>query len=139
MFPSPDHPVYRDVFEAILTALASEGTAPLYLELDLTATEIFADLFFGEFDGDEEERYRWTYDLYRDVAEAVKGAFEPELGDGSRRRLESVRFRLGTFTDLEPWLGREVLGERFDGGRVVDRPTGTRRMLSEMAPQWHVW
>jgi len=73
--------------------------------------------------------------MYRDVAEAIKAAFESPT---SKRTIKSLRFRLKVFSDLEPWLEREVLGERFKGRarRMPGRGRG-RRLLEEKVPRWH--
>ncbi|KAK3374689.1 hypothetical protein B0H63DRAFT_255437 [Podospora didyma] len=125
-------------FRAVLSALAARSyedgsdTAPLALELDLLSPHVFVDLFIGDMDEDDEEQFRWTYDLYIDVARAVRESFQDTGG-----RLSSVRFRLATFTDLEPWLEREVLGERFVG-TVQPATKGPRRILTERVPKYHV-
>lgn len=89
----------------------------------------------GDMDEDDEDRFRWTYDMYRDVAVALREAFGSET-TSSRRRLKSLRFRLGTFTDLQGWLERDVLGgQRFDG---VLQPEGIRRILNQRVPRYHL-
>jgi len=108
------------------------GTTPITLELDLRAAYLFSELYVGDMDLDDEPRLRWIYDLYLDVAEAVKGAF----GEGTGlRMIESIKFRLGVFSDLESWLEREVMGQRFQGTVVVE---GRRRILAERVPRWHL-
>lgn len=106
----------------------TKALRPLALEVDLRATYVFAELFIGDMD---EERFRWTYNLYRKVAQVMRNDFH---GGSGVRQLGSVRFRLGTFTDLEPWLEREVLGDRFLG--TVQQPIkmGRPRILSERVP-----
>lgn len=120
-----DH--YRPDFRAALARLAAEcGPDRLDLELDLQAVYRFSILFEGDHEPDEEDRFRWTYDLYIDVAEMVCAELP-----GLRR----VRFHLGTYSDLEQWLAREVLGKRFLGS--VDPPNGRRRTLSQIPPSYH--
>lgn len=120
-----DH--YRPDFRAALARLAAECDPDrLDLELDLQAVYRFSRLFEGDHDPDEEDRFRWTYDLYIDVAETVCAELP-----GLRR----VRFHLGTYSDLEKWLEREVLGERFLGS--VEPPKGRRRGLSQKFPSYH--
>lgn len=120
-----DH--FRSDFRAALARLAAEvGPARLDLELDLQAVYWFSQLFDGDSEPDEEDRFRWTYDLYIDVAEIVCA----ELPG-----LRGVRFHLGTYSNLEPWLAREVLGERFLGS--VEPPKGRRRGLSWEFPSYH--
>lgn len=122
---------YRSDFRAVLALLAGHTGLPrLELELDLTATYRYAKK--SEYNTDwraKEELYRWTYDLYLDIAEAVCA-----LADS----LRIVRFRLGTFTDLEPWLEREVLGERFSESaeRSVGEPA-TARQEDSRIPEYH--
>lgn len=48
---------------------------------------------------------------------------------------KGVRFRLATFADLEPWLAREVLGERLMGS--VEPSEQRRRPLSDNVPLYH--
>lgn len=117
---------YRSDFRAALARLAAEvGPARLDLELDLQAVWWFSQLFDGDSEPDEEDRFRWTYDLYIDVAEIVCA----ELPG-----LRGVRFLLSTYSDLEKWLEREVLGERFLGS--VEPPKGRRRGLSQEFPSY---
>ena len=104
--------------------------------MDLNGTYEFAGVFDGlegVMDDSLEERFSWTYDLYLDVAHAVHQAFRKP----GRRRLGEVRFLLGTFRDLEPWLAREVLGDLFTGS--VKRPAekGRARTMSDKVPPWH--
>lgn len=118
---------YRSDFRAALARLAAEvSPARLDLELDLGAVWSFSQLFDGDNEPDEEDRFRWTYDLYIDVAEIVCA----ELPG-----LRGVRFHLATYSDLEKWLEREVLGERFLGS--VEPPKGRRRGLSQAFPSYH--
>lgn len=118
---------YRRDFRAALARLAAEADpARLHLELDLQAVWGFSQLFAGDNNPDDEDRFRWTYDLCVDVAEMVCA----ELPG-----LRGVRFRLATFSDLQPWLQREVLGGRFQGS--VDPPNALRRSLSQELPSYH--
>lgn len=120
-----DH--YRPNLRAALARLAAEGDlARLELDLDLHAAWWFSKLFEGDSEPDEEDRFRWTYELYIDVAEIVCA----ELPG-----LRGVRFHLATYSDLEKWLEREVLGERFLGS--VESPKGRRRGLSQAFPSYH--
>lgn len=112
--------------------MASGGNAPLKLKMDLRSTYLFAQMYIGDMAEEDEERFRWVYDLYRDVAEAMKAAFE---SGKSRRTIESVRFQLGIFSDLEPWLEREVLAKRFKGSMARG---AWSRILEQRVPRWHV-
>lgn len=120
-----DH--YRPDLRAALARLAAEADpARLDLELDLQAVHAFSGMFLGADNPDDENRFRWTYDLCVDVAEMVCA----ELPG-----LRGVRFGLATFADLQQRLAREVLGERFLGS--VEPPNGRRRPLSEKLPSYH--
>lgn len=127
--PSAGAARYRTDFRAALARLNAEASpARLNLELDLQAVHAFSQLFIGVGHGhpDDENRFRWTYDLCLDVAEMVCAEL-PGLG--------GVRFRLATFADLEPWLAREVLGERFVGS-VAPPTIRRRRPLLEQVPSY---
>ncbi|KAL1852339.1 hypothetical protein Daus18300_012234 [Diaporthe australafricana] len=118
---------YRADLRAVLARLAAEaGPSRFDLELDLQAVHAFSGLFLGDNEPDEEDRFRWTYDLCIDVAEMVCAKLPG---------LRGVRFRLATYADLEQWLAREVLGERFLGS--VEPPNGRRRPLAEKLPSYH--
>lgn len=118
---------YRPGLRAALARLAAEADpARLDLELDPRAVWALSQLFDGDGEPDEEDRFRWTYDLCVDVAEMVCAELPGLAG---------VRFRLATFCDLEQWLAREVLGERFRGS--VEPPSARRRGLSERVPSYH--
>jgi len=123
---------YLGTLKAVLSTLATASTTRIQLELDLSAARIFAEMYSDGLDLDNEDRFRWVYDLYQDVASVVRGAFEEGK---SARRLGSVKFRLGIFTDLEPWLEKEVMGEGLVGTVVRE---GTRMFLWERVPGWHV-
>jgi hypothetical protein len=122
---SADH--YRPNLRAALARLAAEADpARLDLELDLEAVHAFSRMFLGDNNPDHEDRFRWTYDLCVDVAEMVCA----ELPG-----LRGVRFRMATYADMQQWLAREVLGERFLGS--VEPPKGPRRPLSEKLPSYY--
>lgn len=122
----------RTALEVLATS-GDDQALSLTLEIDLTATYVFAEMWDGEMDDDLDGRFSWTYDLYLDVAHAVHQAFMKT----SRRRLGEVRFVLGTFKDLEPWLAREVLGDLFTGSVERRAEKGRARTMSERVPPWH--
>ncbi|KAJ4419214.1 hypothetical protein N0V82_005121 [Gnomoniopsis sp. IMI 355080] len=120
-------PRYRADLRSALSRLASEARlTQLDLEIDFQAVYNFSQLFDGDGGPDNEECFRWTYELYVDVAEMVCAEFE---------ELKGVYFRLATFADLEPWLARKVLGERFLGS--VQPSKCRRRPLTEKVPSYH--
>ncbi|KAK1750186.1 hypothetical protein QBC47DRAFT_439369 [Echria macrotheca] len=127
----------RKAFRKVLCDLAAARMTVelpgLDLTLDLGATYAFADIFIPEMNENDEDRFRWIYDFYLDVAKCVREI----LMKPGQYMVNSVRFRLGTFTDLEPWLEREVMGERFMGS--VERPVekGRARILAERVPRYH--
>ncbi|KAJ4385549.1 hypothetical protein N0V93_009978 [Gnomoniopsis smithogilvyi] len=125
--PPMDAHKYRTNFRAALARLATEAcVARLELELDLQAVHVFSQLFDEDSDPDDEICFRWTYDLYIDVAEMICAEFQ---------ELKGVRFRLATFVELEPWLAREVMGEKFMG--PVEPPRRRRRSRLDMIPAYH--
>lgn len=126
LLPADAHRYRADLRHALARLATEACPARLELEFDFQAVYKFSQLFVGDNNPEDEDCFRWTYDLYIDVAEMVCAEFE---------NLKGVQFRLGTFADLEPWLAREVLGERFTGS--VEPSTSRRRPLSEKVPSYH--
>jgi len=86
----PTKPSHRDNFKTIMSTLASSGSTPIALHFNLVATYIFLDpSWYVEPDLLLEQQFRWTYELYRDIAVAVREAFASET---SRRIVKSVDF-----------------------------------------------
>lgn len=122
-----DAHTYRADFAALLARLTS-ASGLLELELDLQASASYHHPLDRSSD-DSEQSLRWAYELYLDIAEGLCAVAD---------RLRSVRFRLGAFRDLEPWLEREVMGPR--AGRAVEgaRSAGrSERMWYDRVPSWH--
>lgn len=103
------------------------------LEVDMRATYSYADLWIWNDDEAEERRtnrFRWTCDLYMDVAKVVSAIAD---------QLESVQFHLGTFKDLEPWLEQQVLGDRCPGPKKHVDIKRRSRVLAEKIPSYHYY
>ncbi|PSR82527.1 hypothetical protein BD289DRAFT_437182 [Coniella lustricola] len=121
--------VWKEEFVKMLSLLAHHpDLSVLNLEFDMRPLRNVMHYWLHNARAADEEMFYWIYHIYLKVV---------EVACTSLRGVGSVKFHLGIFSDLAPWLEREVLGERFVGS--VDRPAekGPAKLLLEACPRFH--
>ncbi|KAJ4420809.1 hypothetical protein N0V82_004104 [Gnomoniopsis sp. IMI 355080] len=118
---------YRADWRALLAFLggAHADLARLTITVDISecSWEFLEDpLNFDMYDGNQ-SMYRFLYDLFIDVTTAMCSLHT--IGD--------FKIQLGVFSQLKPWLEREVLGQRYS---MISEVSG-RMNWYDMVPKWH--